>query len=501
MDINLPVEFTERMREDLGNEADSFLRSYFDEPKRGLRINTLKVSPGFLEKITCGLKKVPWEDHGFYYSSSGDEPGRAADSGDGSFSPGKNPLHAAGAYYIQEPSAMAPVSYLDVHPGMCVLDLCAAPGGKSTQIAACLDGSGLLVSNEIVPERASILSRNIERMGISNALVLSHDPAGLAERFPASFDRILVDAPCSGEGMMRRDETAVEEWSEENMKMCALRQAEILEAAATMLKPGGRLVYSTCTFSKEENEEQITNFLDKHKDYQAVKAEPAEGMRNSLFSTDAERGMMRIWPQDGYGEGHFIAVLERTGKTGAYGYSGAYEHSFNNKQKQEITPYNEFVTNVIKEGPFRDRISDPERLFVFKGRLCAMPVGRIPLLSGLKIIRAGLELGEIRKGRFIPSHSLALAMKKEDALRLAELAGEQESEDDVFKVSLSDAAKKYLNGQALAEDCVSCIKKDPAAENDGWTLVTVSGISAGWAKASKGILKNHYPKGIRINNQ
>ena len=498
----LPEEFIERIRKDLGDEADSFLGSFFDEPKRGLRINPLKVGAGMEESLSKSLRQIPWEKHGYYY-----EP---------LIFPGKSPLHEAGAYYIQEPSAMAPVSYLDVQPGMCVLDLCAAPGGKSTQIASKLEGRGILIANEIISDRARVLSQNIERLGIKNALVLSHTPKELAERYPASFDRILVDAPCSGEGMMRRDETAVGEWSGENVTMCAKRQEDILDAASVMLKPGGRLVYSTCTFSIQENEGQIIRFLKKHPDYRAVKAAPAEGMRRGLPLTggdpdsdlkgeekrpnteltdtqDMKEGMLRIWPQDGYGEGHFVAVLERTGGRlpVSCGYQGSKEPPLNNKQRQEIRPFKEFIADVIAEGTLKDHLSDPQNLFMFGKKLCALPEDGLPLLSGLKVIRAGLELGEIRKERFIPSHSLALAMKSEDAVRLAELnKGEAFDAKDPLM---------YLNGQTLAADEASLMKKDPATRDDGWTLATISGISAGWVKASKGILKNHYPKGLRIN--
>lgn len=467
MDTGLPSEFEKRIRQDLGDEAEAFLRSSFDAPKQGIRFNPLKVNEEKKKGLSGGLEPVPWEDNGYYYEN---------------IRPGRSGLHAAGAFYIQEPSAMAPAGFLDVKPGMCVLDLCAAPGGKSTQIAAALRGKGLLIANEPVRERAKVLSRNIERMGIRNTLVLSQDPCELASRFPASFDRILVDAPCSGEGMMRRDETARQEWSPENVMLCAVRQEKILDAASVMLKPGGRLVYSTCTFSAAENEDQIESFLARHKDFHIEAEKPFKGMREG-------RSMLRIWPQDGYGEGHFIAVLIRSGTPddGMYGFRGAGEPPLTNKQKQEIRPYTEFVTNVIKDGETRSRISDASSLFFFGKTLCAFPDGGLPYLSGLKVIRAGLELGELVKGRFVPSHSLALALKAEDVLRTAEL-------DPYASISGTDSerVRMYFGGQTI---------KDPAVTDNGWTLVTLSGISAGWVKVSGGTLKNHYPKGIRINYQ
>lgn len=479
MDISLPEGFVKRIKRDLGEDAESFLRSFYDVPKRGLRINPLKVNADAEAEITCGLKRVPWEEHGYYY----EDGGSVGVAHDGSVSadskiprPGQSPLHAAGAYYIQEPSAMAPVNYLDVRPGMCVLDLCAAPGGKSTQIASKLKGNGLIVSNEIIPDRARILSQNIERMGIKNALVISHDPRELSLRFPASFDRILADAPCSGEGMFRRDDTAVREWSEDNVRMCAERQEMILDQASVMLKPGGRLVYSTCTFSMTENEEQVENFLKKHTDFHLLSAYQYDGMREN-------GGMIRIWPQDGYGEGHFMAVFERDGELlpEAYGYKGSTEPVLSNKQKQETGPWKDFITDVFADGSLKDSLSDPKNLFIFGSRLCAMPESTIPILAGLKTIRAGLELGGIRKGRFVPSHSLALALRPGDVLRNVELNSGNAGEGDM--------AGQYLNGQTL---------KDPAVRDNGWTVVSISGISLGWVKSSNGLLKNHYPKGLRL---
>ena len=448
------------MKEDLGDEADSFLGSFFDAPRKGIRINPLKTDLKTEQMMTAGLSGIPWEKHGYYYTGS--EPGRSA-------------LHSAGAYYIQEPSAMAPVNYLDVRPGMCVLDLCAAPGGKSTQIAASLRGRGLLVANEIVSDRARILSQNIERLGIENALAVSHAPEELALRFPAAFDRILVDAPCSGEGMFRKDIKAVQEWSADITGMCAARQKGILDAAASMLKPGGRLVYSTCTFSKAEDEAQAESFLERHKDYHMVPVKLYEGMRCGSIS-----GTVRIMPQDGYGEGHFIAVFEREGgKDGEAGYKGAGEPSLGNKQKQMLLPYSDFLRETLSESGKRERLSESSRLFIFGKNICLMPEGGLPSLSGLKVIRPGLVLGEIRKERFIPSHSLALALKRGETVRSTDL--------DVN----GEEVRKYLNGQSIA--------KDPASGGAGWTLVTVSGISLGWVKASGSMLKNHYPKGLRIN--
>ena len=289
------------MKKLLVAEFDAFAASY-DRPRNvGLRRNPQKGAQLALPEF--GLTPVPWCADGFYY--------------DAAARPGLSPLHEAGCYYLQEPSAMAPAELLDVQPGMHVLDLCAAPGGKSTQLAAKLAGCGLLVCNEIHPKRAQILAQNIERMGIANALVLNEHPKNLSPRFDGYFDRVLVDAPCSGEGMFRKEEAAVADWSEETVAMCAARQIEILRTAASLLRPGGRLVYSTCTFAPQENEGTISAFLQEHPDFSVIPigspyfspgrpdwiADPAAGLE----------GTARLWPHHLRGEGHFAAVLQKSG--------------------------------------------------------------------------------------------------------------------------------------------------------------------------------------------
>ena len=258
--MNIPEEFKKQMKYILTDEYDEFIRSYNYERKQGIRVNTLKISRERFMGI-CPfdlLKPVQWEDKGFYIKEQ---------------KPGKHPYHSAGLYYIQEPSAMSPAAILGIKPGDKVLDLCAAPGGKSTQAAAYLNGTGILVSNEIDPKRARILSENIERMGVKNAVVVNNSPQELEKYFPAYFDKIIVDAPCSGEGMFKKEESAVEDWSAENVYGCSIRQKSILESAAKMLKPGGKIVYSTCTFSLDENEKVIDRFLKAHKEFEIIDIE------------------------------------------------------------------------------------------------------------------------------------------------------------------------------------------------------------------------------------
>ena len=293
----LPSAFTERMMGQFEDrsEYEAFLESYNKERAYGLRYNPLKIDRGsFLRELSISLRAVTWAEEGFYYEASEH--------------PGKHVLHEAGAFYIQEPSAMAVVEVLDPKPGERILDLCAAPGGKSTQIAGRMQGAGLLVSNEIIPSRAKILSQNIERMGVGNCVVCREEPKRLAEAFPVFFDRVLVDAPCSGEGMFRKDETAIAEWSPENVTMCAARQRDILKQAAGMVTPGGVLVYSTCTFSIEENEGTIRDFTKEHPEF-TVENVHINGIRGSDRT-------LRLWPHLIEGEGHFIARLRRVDGAG-----------------------------------------------------------------------------------------------------------------------------------------------------------------------------------------
>ena len=282
----LPELFLERMKGQLGEEYEDFLSSLERPRAVALRFNPLKGDK--IPPLPFLGEPVPWEPLGYYY--------------DPEARPGLHTFHDAGVYYLQEASAMAPVVLLDPQPGEKILDLCAAPGGKTTQIAGRMMGKGLLVCNEINPKRARILSSNMERMGVSNGLTLNEHPANLAERFPSFFDRVLVDAPCSGEGMFRKEEAAVTDWSPETVEMCAQRQTEILHSAARMVKPGGRLVYSTCTFAPAEDELAVAKFLENHPEFSP------ESVEAPWFAA-GENGSHRMWPHKLLGEGHFAAVL------------------------------------------------------------------------------------------------------------------------------------------------------------------------------------------------
>lgn len=459
--MNLPIEFENKMKAFLGNEWDDFLYSYDNNRFQALRFNTLKVqSPEERMRILKTLKissdkKVSWANEAYYF----DENER----------PGKHPYHEMGLYYIQEPSAMSAAALLAPKPGMRVLDLCAAPGGKSTQLATYLGDSGLLVSNEINTQRSRILSQNIERMGIKNAIVTNEDSFVLASHFPGFFNAIQVDAPCSGEGMFRKLPEAIEQWSMENVAICAARQKEILDNAAVMLKPGGTIVYSTCTFSKEENEDVIEYFLEKHPDFTLEEME-------------------RFWPHKVDGEGHFVAKLVRRGSVDTGFKSDRQTKKIkNNKNRKNETKSALTKENMKLLSEFLDEtISDDmaaliknSRLVMFGEQLYRLPDMEVDI-KGLKVQRAGLHIGEFKKQRFEPSHSLALALKLSEAKNVVKLTCD------------NPQTIGFFNGQSVM------LSDEQAAEcKKGWALVCVDGYPAGWGKVNGTQVKNHYPKGLR----
>ena len=459
--MNLPIEFEKKMKAFLGNEWDDFLYSYDNNRFQALRFNTLKVqSPEERMRILKVLgissdKRVSWADEAYYF--------------DENVRPGKHPYHEMGLYYIQEPSAMSAAALLAPKPGMRVLDLCAAPGGKSTQLATYLGDSGLLVSNEINTQRSRILSQNIERMGIKNAIVTNEDSFVLASHFPGFFNAIQVDAPCSGEGMFRKLPEAIEQWSIENVAICAARQKEILDNAAVMLKPGGTIVYSTCTFSKEENEDVIEYFLERHPDFTLEEME-------------------RFWPHKVDGEGHFVAKLVRRGcvdtdlKADRKTKKNKNSKNRKNETKPALTKENmkllsEFLDETISED-MAAWIKN-SRLVMFGEQLYRLPDMEVDI-KGLKVQRAGLHIGEFKKQRFEPSHSLALALKLSEA-------------KNVVKLTWDDPQTTgFFNGQSVM------LSDEQAAEcKKGWALVCVDGYTAGWGKVNGAQVKNHYPKGLR----
>lgn len=429
----LPEKFLARMQQQLGDEYDEYLRSLQRPRAVALRFNPLK---GAIPVLPFVGEPVPWEPMGYYY--------------DPDSRPGLHPYHEAGVYYLQEASAMASAALLEPQPGEIILDLCAAPGGKSTQIAGRMQGKGLLVSNEINQKRARVLSRNIERLGIGNAVVTGEAPAALADRFPGFFHRIMVDAPCSGEGMFRKEEAAITDWSEENVEMCARRQAEILDCAAVMLRPGGRLVYSTCTFAPQEDEEAVAAFLARHPEFEA---EPV----NAPWFQESRPGMYRLWPHKLLGEGHFAAVLRKMD----------CREEIADVNFDQPKPLPKAFLSFAKE---LDIALPDGQAVTFGDTLYWMPP-QMPALHRLRVLRPGLELGTLKKDRFEPAHALALWLRH-----------------CKNEISLSPESKElaaYLHGEAI-----------PCAER-GWCLVKAGAYSLGWGKGDGNQLKNHYPKGLR----
>lgn len=422
--MKLPDEFLSRMREQLGDAYDSFISSRSMPPVKGVRANTLKLSKEeFLSVAPFDALPVPWCEDGFYITEE---------------KPGKFIEHASGLYYVQEPSAMCAVPLLGDISGQTVLDMCSAPGGKGTQLAQAMHGEGILFLNEINFPRAKILSQNVERMGVKNAVVTSASSELLAECFASCFDAILADAPCSGEGMFRKDEAAVSEWSPAVSTMCAERQDNILSCADRLLKSGGKLVYSTCTFSREEDEARIENFLKKHKNYTLI-------------------DMFKLWPHEIEGEGHFAALLQKND-----GDKSTFKEIKLSRPDARERLYREFEKENLK--------IRFENLYAAGDTLYSLPCG----MPGIKmqILRAGIRLGRFSGSRFEPAHSLAMCLK----------------EDEARFISLDEkSAKMYLSGLTLPL----------CGEARGWTVVSYKGYPLGWCKAAGDVLKNHYPKGLR----
>ncbi|MWC28935.1 RsmB/NOP family class I SAM-dependent RNA methyltransferase [Paenibacillus sp. MMS18-CY102] len=465
----LPETFIQQSQQLLGDQMPAFLASY-DAPRAyGLRFNPIKLpllqwaGDQRFQALSSlfSLEPIEWCKTGFYYNEA--------------TRPGKHPYHAAGLYYIQEPSAMSAADALEAHPGETILDLAAAPGGKTTQIAGAMNNQGLLIANEIHPARAKILSENVERCGFRNTVVTCATPDQLSERFPIFFDRIMLDAPCSGEGMFRKDPDAIAEWSPAHVELCATRQADILVHAARMLKPGGRLVYSTCTFNRAENEDAIAAFLEA---FPAFKLERTE----------------RLWPHQCRGEGHFVAVLTKSkdadaSADAALSSSPRPRSKPKRNDRRAITRPGNGHANLTAEMALFESFAQealprlalgPGEPLRFGDALYWLPhdaekrFGAFSL-HGLKVVRPGLHLGDIRTKRIEPAHALAISVSEGEAARAVSYPAD------------SPELAAFLRGEALqAPDGIN-----------GWTLIAVDSLPVGWAKASESQLKNHLPKGLR----
>ncbi|MDR0286843.1 MAG: RsmB/NOP family class I SAM-dependent RNA methyltransferase [Clostridiales bacterium] len=455
--MKLPEEFKSQMKELLKDEYGEYLRTFDDERVYGLRANTLKISPEeFKKTMPFELEAVEWAEGGYYYKYNEN------------MRPGQNAFYHAGLYYIQEPSAMYPANVLAAKPGDRVLDICAAPGGKSVQIGTALKGKGLLISNDISGERVKALVKNIEMAGIVNALVTNEAPGKLADKFPDYFDKILVDAPCSGEGMFRKDDEAVKSWQNYKSSQCRELQDSILECAGRMLKPGGKLVYSTCTFNMLENEQAIGAFLNRHSDYKMADVPKTGGIANGFGEF---KKAARLWPHKLRGEGHFTAALIKTGTGTGHFYPPPKSVKLLKEAPEALKSF--FDENLEMEAPHGNFVQMGERLFFLPDD--------VPTVDGLKIAGMGLFLGELsgKKG-FKQSHQLALALKETCFKRRLCLAA------DDFNL------QRYLKGETVSVGQYGC--------SDGLTAVCVEKYPLGWGVVSSGTVKNLYPKGWRRMN-
>lgn len=481
---NLPVEFTERMHRILGEEYGAFEKSYTEVRKYGLRVNINKISPEEFERIApFHLRPIPWIPGGYYYLEED--------------APARHPFYHAGLYYLQEPSAMTPASVLQAEPGDKVLDLCAAPGGKATALGACLQGKGLLVANDISASRAKALLKNLEVFGIPNSFITNAVPARLQERFPEFFDKILVDAPCSGEGMFRKDADTIRAWYPQKPEECARTQRDLILRAADMLRPGGKLLYSTCTFAPVENEEVIRFLLQQRPEMELLEIPYREGFSNGLGEM---RKCVRLWPHRTGGEGHFLALLRKQGEErdipgtepvqtleGSCGDSDVLLRATRKDRRKAVSgktggkssgdaEQRKVLMSFLKEVRWEWK----EEKLEIRGGQAYYVSGLLPQTSGIPFLRNGLYLGEIKKDRFEPGQSFAMALRREDYPWTISLPWEDER------------VKRYLRGETIE------IMPGEAVRENGWQLICVNGYPLGWGKLVDGVLKNKYHAGWRM---
>ena len=452
--MNLPEKYTESMKMMLGDEYDSYIESFNDKRLYGLRVNNLKISTeDFLKICPFKLEPVPWIENGFYYSEDD--------------KPAKHPYYFAGLYYIQEPSAMTPANVLPIEEGDVVFDMCAAPGGKSTELAAKLNKTGLIITNDISNSRAKALLKNVEVFGVPNLCVLNEDPVGIASRFSGFFDKVLIDAPCSGEGMFRKDNKLIKAWEKNGPEFYSQIQRNIILAGADMLKPGGKLLYSTCTFSKLEDEDSVIHLLTNRPDMRLIDIKPYEGFSHG-FDTDEGYHLekaVRIFPHKMPGEGHFVALFEKDGEDYT---SSKRPVSGKTKLPDELKEFLSHVTYPVDEKAIAIR---DNKAYVISDYM--------PDEKGLRIMRNGTLLGEIKKNRFEPSQAFAMVLKMSEY-------------DKIINLPVNDERViKYLKGETIEADDYTDKTKE------GWNLICVDGYPLGWGKYNGQSVKNKYLAGWR----
>lgn len=478
--MRLPEAFEEKMKTLLQGEYDDYLRC-FEEPRHyGLRVNTNKISAEEFQRIApWPLTPLPWIPNGFYYDGE-------------QVQPAKHPYYFAGLYYLQEPSAMTPASRLPVNPGDYVLDVCAAPGGKATELGAGLLGRGMLAANDISYSRARGLLKNLELCGIGNVVVVSEEPGKIVPCFRGYFDKILVDAPCSGEGMFRKEKKMIRAWEEHGPEYFSRLQRSIVTQAADMLRPGGMLLYSTCTFDPRENEQIVEYLLEERPDLEICEMEGYEGFAPgrpefTKSRTPHLQKTVRIFPHRMQGEGHFLALLQKKNEGAAEEEAGGKRGLLPGQQERRAgKPGGKKIGKIPEElEAFLENLNwkiDAARLDFREGRVFYMPEG-MPDLKGIRILRAGLLMGELKKNRFEPSQALAMCLKKEEYRQVLDFPAE-----DARVI-------RYLKGETLDVEDRAGLKEK------GWYLVCVDGYPLGFGKLSSQTLKNKYLPGWRWVSQ
>lgn len=454
--MDLPIKYIEKMQNLLGEEFKDYIKSFENKSFMGLRANTLKICPKDLQKLIPFLSNsIPWCETGFYYTDE--------------YRPAKSPYYSAGLYYIQEPSAMSTASIIPIEKGDKVLDICAAPGGKSTQVACKLMGSGVLISNDISATRCKALLKNIELSGVSNAIVTNESPQNLAKKFKAYFNKIIVDAPCSGEGMFRKDKETIKSWETHKTEFCCDLQRKILKYAKEMLDDGGIIAYSTCTFAPEENEQMINEFILENPEFEIIDFDKSTGFENGrknwISSNEIANGIEktgRLMPYKVQGEGHFLALLKKSGTP-------------KNIEIQKIKPINKKEIEEIQQF-FKENLNIPifQNLEIHKTSVFSIP--NAIDLSGLRVVRSGFYLGELKTKRFEPSQAFAMGLKKQDAKNII-----------TFNID-DENLIRYLKGESFNVE----------SKKEGWHLVCIDNYPIGWGKVQKGRLKNKYLAGWRI---
>lgn len=448
---DLPISYEKRMKDLLGDDFPLYVAAIKDEPVRAFRVNTDKISLSDFEKINeFSSEKIPYVESGYYFDCD---------------KIGTHPFHHAGMIYVQEPGAMAPAECIDIDPDWKILDMCASPGGKSSQLKNKLGENGVLVSNEIIPSRCKILTGNIERLGFQNTVTTCLDTKRLAQLFPVTFDMIMIDAPCSGEGMFRKQPTAIDEWSENNVLMCAQRQREILENGVACLKSGGYIVYSTCTFSLEENEKVVDDFLSRHEDFELVPVKKtvqnctSDGIKFDGCKAENISLARRFYPHISKGEGQFMA---------AFHHKGTAAHCDENKASAPKGKVDKLVFDFLDEVLTS---YDKDNVIMYNDN----PVYFTPDFEIKRgtAFSCGVTIGEIKRNYILPHHQFFMAMGKLFK-RQIDLAPD------------SEKIKKYLHGEEFDTDM-----------ENGWAVVTVCGCTLGGVKVVSGRAKNHYPKGLR----